>query len=444
MLVLYTLVDYRSFIKRILTNYSHLQNSKTWSTPFKITDEAELKDYKLVLIGRLSLVALVFILCFGAMNIVMGYPFINIIIDIIGFALMVFVLVAVRQQKVQLASITMTIGLMLAITVGAFTSYTEFRNNGAENLLIALIVLIVALFDGKSSVILFLITFALLIWLKQLKVDMLALSLDGNFYVELVNVAVISCGIYFSTAFFKKGLTKNLSRVRKLNSEKDELIGIVAHDLKNPLHVISGALPILKDQLKASLTEDQMKILGAIEESSQGMVSHVNQILTSNKEEHVGFNLAPKNLDLGLLLQKLIDFHQHSSELKKIAIQSNFEVGKHMLKVDENCVNRVFENLLSNAIKYTIPGKSIKLSIIELDSKTTIEFRDQGNGISPEDQTKLFNKYQSLNSRPTGNETSDGMGLFSVKKYLEAINGTIEVESELGRGTIFKVTLPNM
>jgi signal transduction histidine kinase len=433
-----------------------VRTNRSWSTFLKLDNDADIADYKLVLIGRLSLVAVISILFLIAVNIVMKYPLINVLIDVVALVLIVVVFIAVRHRRVMLASLFTTIGLMIAISVGSIVSYSEMRNNGAENLIIAILVLIVALFNSRLRVFLFLLSFGLLIWLKQYKMHVLDLPMGDDFYVELVNVSIICIGIYFSTAFFKAGLQKNLDKVTKLNSglneqremlanlnkEKDELIGIVAHDLKNPLHVISSALPILKEQLDKTLTDDQSKILEAIDESAQGMVKHIAQILNVNKMEMEGIHLIPKDHDVGALLQKLVDLHQHSSKLKKIKIEGDIAIGKHIIYVDENCVNRVFENLLSNAIKYTTPGKAILLSLVDLDSKVQIRFQDQGLGISEADQENLFKKYESLSSKPTGNESSTGMGLFSVKKYLAAIKGTIDVESEVGVGTTFIVTLP--
>lgn len=428
----------------------------SWKATLKLDQDADLIDYKLVLISRLVIVALVFIITFGTLNIVMDYPLVNTLIDVTGVLLMIGVFIAAQSRMVVLASLGMTLGLMAAITFGSLITYAELRDNGAENLIIAMIVLIVALFDGKLRVYLFILAFGLLIWLKYQKYTSLNLATENDFFVELVNIAVICCGIYFSTAFFKSGLQKNLDRVNKLNSglkeqgsqlaelnkEKDELIGIVAHDLKNPLHVLTGALPVLKKELAASLTHDQEKLFQIMEDSSRGMVGHIGQILNVNKLETAGINLDPKEHDLCELLQKLVDLHRHSGDLKNIEIKGDLTKGRHIVTVDENCVSRVFENLLSNAIKYTLPEKSIYLSMDDLGSKVQVKFRDEGPGINEGDRRKLFQKYESLYAKPTGDESSTGMGLFSVKKYLSAINGSIDVESEEGFGTTFTVLLP--
>ena len=273
-------------------------NSPTpWKSIFSLSKKADLTEYKLALINRLALMAIVFILIFGTLNIWMQYPLVNSLIDVTGLLLMIGVLTAVRYKKVMLASLSMTIGLVLAIIFAAIVTYTEGRNNDTENLIIAIVVVIVAFFDGKLKVTLFLFSFVLLIWLKWFKIGVLELPADNDFLVELIIVAVVGAGIYFTMSFFKLGLQNYLDRVNllndnlkkqqtaleDLNTEKDEIIGIVAHDLKNPLNVIGGIIPILKNELQEALDEDQEVMFQTLEDSSKGMMDHVRQILDVNK-----------------------------------------------------------------------------------------------------------------------------------------------------------------
>ncbi len=386
----------------------------------------------------------------------MGYPFVNTLIDIIGLILMLIVLTAAGYRKVMFAGLTMTVGLIGAITVASVVTYFELRNNGTENLIMAMIVVIVAFFDGKLRTVLFVLSFGLLILLKRYKIEVLSLPQDSDFIVELIISAVISCGIYFSTSFFKLGLVRNLDRVNnlnrelakqqdeltQLNAEKDDLIGVVAHDLKSPLHVLTGMIPILKQGLTDKLSDEQKKMIIVMQESSGGMVKHIDQILDANKLETQGLNLDLQSHDLGILLQKSIDLHKHNSDAQKIKLKAKLKSKKYFAIVDENCTSRVFENLLSNAIKYTPSGKQITLSIEEETTRIVVKFRNEGEGISAEDREMLFKKYQTLYAKPTGSESSTGMGLFTVKKYLMEMKGTIEVESEPGKSTTFIVGLP--
>lgn len=418
--------------------------------------DADMDDYKLVLIRRLAVIALIFICSFTAVNLIMDYPFANVLIDIGGLILMLFVLLMASRRKIMIASLTMTIGLIVAIFAAAVITYFEGRNNGTENLILAMIVVIVAFFDGKLRTSLFVISFVLLIILKGYKAQVLYLPTDSDFIVELIIVAVIACGIYFSTSFFKIGLMRNLDRVYKLNhelglqkeelkvlnGEKDELIGVVAHDLKNPLHVLTGMLPLLDKELAKNLTEKQAEMFKVMQKSSRGMVEHIDQILFVNRHETQSINVDLKKQDVSILLQQSIDLHKHSADLKNIRIDANLSKSKFFSLVDENCARIVFENLLSNAIKYTPRGESVNLSIEETQSDILIKFQNQGPGISEDDRKLLFKKYQPLYAKPTGSESSTGLGLFTVKKYLLAMNGSIDLVSESSKPTTFVVSLP--
>jgi signal transduction histidine kinase len=100
----------------------------------------------------------------------------------------------------------------------------------------------------------------------------------------------------------------------------------------------------------------------------------------------------------------------------------------------------VFENLLSNALKFTEPGRQVFVDIIDQGESIRAAIRDEGPGISPEDKLKLYNKLQRLTARPTGGESSTGLGLWIVKTILDKIGGTIECESS-HLGTTFSVIL---
>jgi signal transduction histidine kinase len=103
---------------------------------------------------------------------------------------------------------------------------------------------------------------------------------------------------------------------------------------------------------------------------------------------------------------------------------------------------QVLENLLSNAVKYLPSGKSIDAVLRQQHNTIRIEIREEGEGISADDMTKLFGKFARLTARPTGGEHSTGLGLSIVKKMVEAMNGRVWCESEVGRGATFIVELP--
>ena len=110
-----------------------------------------------------------------------------------------------------------------------------------------------------------------------------------------------------------------------------------------------------------------------------------------------------------------------------------------MVNTDLSYIDQVIENLLSNAIKFSKTEKNIYINITSDDTAALCEIRDEGPGLSESDKKKLFKKYQKLSAIPTGNESSTGLGLSIVKKFVDAMNGEIWCESEVGKGTSFFV-----
>jgi signal transduction histidine kinase len=109
---------------------------------------------------------------------------------------------------------------------------------------------------------------------------------------------------------------------------------------------------------------------------------------------------------------------------------------------DEQMLNQILDNIFSNALKYSPHGKSIFVRVESRETVVRVEIQDEGEGISPEDMTKLFGKFARLSARPTGGEHSTGLGLSIVKKMVEAMNGKVWCESEVGKGATFIVELP--
>lgn len=109
---------------------------------------------------------------------------------------------------------------------------------------------------------------------------------------------------------------------------------------------------------------------------------------------------------------------------------------------DPNVLTQVLENLVSNAVKYSPPDRSIFVRLKQLPGTVRFEVQDEGPGLSAEDQQKLFGKFARLTAKPTGDETSTGLGLSIVKRMVEAMNGEVWCESEAGQGATFIVELP--
>jgi signal transduction histidine kinase len=225
-----------------------------------------------------------------------------------------------------------------------------------------------------------------------------------------------------------------------LNNEKNALIGIVAHDLKSPLSQISGLLSIVKLTI-ADLPGDAMEYIGMMEKSAERLSGMIGKILDVEAIESRQLNLVLEKTNLGGILEPITDRYTHAASQKRISIYREVD-SSVSASVDKGYFEQVFENLLSNAIKFSPGDKRVFVKLSRDNGKAICEIRDEGPGLTESDKKMLFGKYQKLSAKPTGNETSTGLGLSIVKKFVEAMNGQIWCESEAGKGASFFVSFP--
>lgn len=230
-------------------------------------------------------------------------------------------------------------------------------------------------------------------------------------------------------------LLKN-EELLNLNQEKNNLIGIVAHDLKSPLNQIKGLLSLVK--MTAKLDDETAKYIGMMEQSAVRLNEMIAKILDTEAIESRKLNLKMESVSLSEILNNVADRYINDAVKKNIIILKNIPdaVTAH---ADRSYAEQVLENLVSNAIKFSPYERTVFINLTTADGKAICEIKDQGPGLSDEDKKKLFGKYQKLSAKPTGNEISTGLGLSIVKKFVEAMDGDIWCESELGNGASFFV-----
>ncbi|UII30257.1 ATP-binding protein [Fulvivirga ulvae] len=232
----------------------------------------------------------------------------------------------------------------------------------------------------------------------------------------------------------KDEILKKNKELINLNNEKNNLIGIVAHDLKSPLNQIKGFTTIIK--LTANLDEDTLKYLESIEMSANRLNEMIGKILDIEAIESRKLNIKLEGTNLSDILKECVSRYKITAAEKSIEINEHIE-DNIRINIDISFINQVFENLISNAIKFSPSDTEISVILTQKNDKVIFNITDQGPGISDEDQKKLFGKYQKLTARPTGNETSTGLGLSIVKQFVEAMGGSIRCQSNLGKGTSF-------
>jgi len=238
-------------------------------------------------------------------------------------------------------------------------------------------------------------------------------------------------------------LKKAYHRVLELNQEKNEFLGIAAHDLKNPLTAISSFAEILKTDKE--LDQEQFDdFLNEIIKASGRMFSIVKNLLDVNAIEQGKLNVKMDSVSVRLVLDEMLSQFSEALQKKKMEVIEQIQIENPQIIADFNITLQVIQNILSNAIKFSQQQKKIYISVRESYDINCIDIsiKDEGPGFSENDKKKLFQKFAKLSARPTGGEHSTGLGLSIVKKLVEMMSGKIRVESEQGKGAEFILTFP--
>lgn len=233
-------------------------------------------------------------------------------------------------------------------------------------------------------------------------------------------------------------LETRYEELKELDTEKNYLIGVVAHDLQSPLNQIKGFLTILKYE-KDKLPESAIQTHGMISQTVKNMSEMIRKILDLKAIESKALNIKLETYQLNDQLSEIVDAFQVVASKKSIQLKILESDTQSLVSLDKNFAEQIFENLISNAIKFSPPQKEIWVSLENLGEKVHVHVKDQGPGIAEEEQGMLFKKFQKLSAKPTGKESSTGLGLSIVKKYVEAMDGLVWCESKEGEGADFIV-----
>ncbi|MEO9482164.1 MAG: tetratricopeptide repeat protein [Ekhidna sp.] len=235
-------------------------------------------------------------------------------------------------------------------------------------------------------------------------------------------------------------IQKQNKKLKWLNDEKNKLMGIVAHDLRNPLNMIIGLMPLFQDVTKKLSDANLKKYVELLEASSERMRSMIDRVLDISAIENMKVNLKLEKTNLSSLTYESIHNFDIIASQKEIQIIDKIDKSKECFsEVDPDYLVQVIDNLLSNAIKFSERGKNIEVSLLSANNHHEIVVKDQGPGISQEEQKNLFQAYTTLSSKPTEQEKSTGLGLSIAYKFVEAMGGKITCNSTPGSGTSFNL-----
>ncbi len=230
-------------------------------------------------------------------------------------------------------------------------------------------------------------------------------------------------------------LEKN-SKLEDLNEEKNYLVNVVAHDLKSPLNQIQGLAEVIRLE-DGHLTPTQSECLTNITASSERLSEMINRILDTRAIDAEKSSYKAEKVDLKPILDQTVSSFLPLADRKNIKFSTSKLLKSIVVKGDAHYIQQVVENIISNSIKFSPENKLIKIALKQEDKKVILSFKDQGPGLTEEDHKKLFVEYANLSAKPTGDESSTGLGLSIVKKYVDLMEGNIWCESTFGKGATF-------
>lgn len=233
-------------------------------------------------------------------------------------------------------------------------------------------------------------------------------------------------------------LEKNV-KLEELNEEKNYIMNVVAHDLKSPLNQIQGLAEVIRLE-EGVLSDTQMECLANISTSSQRLSGMINRILDTRAIESDNTGYQPKDIILFPILDQIISSFQPLADQKRITLETTSKLKPVKVRGDAHYIQQVVENLISNSIKFSPHNKKVEITCDIEDNRAVLSFKDQGPGLTEKDHKNLFVEYANLSAKPTGNETSTGLGLSIVKKYVDIMGGDIWCESTFGEGATFYLT----
>lgn len=230
-------------------------------------------------------------------------------------------------------------------------------------------------------------------------------------------------------------------KLEKANKQKDEVLRIVSHDMRNPLGNIIGLAQILFEE-PSQVPNDIQNIAEIIIRSGENLLTIVNTLLDVARLEAGKITIDYTQVDLNTLIEHEIKQFNIAARQKDIQLRYVSEIKNESFTLDEAKIRQAVANLISNAIKFTPEKGTVTVSLTKSETELCIKIKDNGIGIAEADIPYLFDKFSIVQRHGTKNELGTGLGLSIVKAFVSLHKGTVTVESEKDKGTEFTIRIP--
>jgi signal transduction histidine kinase len=236
--------------------------------------------------------------------------------------------------------------------------------------------------------------------------------------------------------------------LKSANNAKDKFFTIVSHDMKNPIMGFKNLTELIVDEYDDLSDDEMLEILNAMKQSSNGLFRMFEDLVQWSKSQIGRIKFNPKTYDIYDCVREALDYSMDGIREKRIRAEIHIAPNT-LVKFDHDMIGLTLRNLISNAVKFSHQKGLVYIKCqtgVRYDNKlfTEIEVGDNGIGISAENIEKLFKIDEAYSSLGTANEKGSGLGLLLCKEFVTAHGGQIWVESELGKGSSFKFTIPDL
>lgn len=231
--------------------------------------------------------------------------------------------------------------------------------------------------------------------------------------------------------------------VKILESEKvkSEFLANISHELRTPLNAIIGFSEALSNQLFGPLNNKQAEYVSDIHVSGIHLLGMINEILDISKLEAKAMMLNLSEISISRAVEEVVNIVRPIADKKKVAIHKNISEDK-VVFADFQKIRQILYNLLSNAIRFSPENEKVSVDVYFDEDYLYIDVKDNGVGIAPKDQKRIFEKFVQLENTYTKNESSTGLGLTITKELVKMHGGQVSVKSKLNNGALFSVKIP--
>ena len=236
-------------------------------------------------------------------------------------------------------------------------------------------------------------------------------------------------------------ILKQKEELADLNATKDKFFSIIAHDLINPLGNFKEVTKVLYDEFDKFSSQEKFNFIGMMRDSSDHVYSLLDNLLEWSRTQRGTIKFNPIDFDLNFIVSETIEVLSLSANTKKIALINNIPKN-FIIKADPNMLRTVIRNLISNSIKFSNQNAKITINSDVSDTHIKIIVSDSGSGMDEATMAKLFKIDEHITTPGTNQEKGTGLGLILSKEFVEKHNGSIQVKSELGKGSTFIIELP--